>query len=60
MLRSVWDSTRLEAMRYVMVVPGREFDLLSGPLRQIEMIDAYLFQRAHAGNCDRLYEYVVI
>lgn len=35
-------------MRYVTMVPGREFDLLSGPARQIEMIDAYLFQRAHA------------
>ena len=47
-VRSVWDDTRLEAMRYVMVVPGHEFDLLSGSARQIEMIDAYLFQRAHA------------
>jgi hypothetical protein len=47
-VRSVWDDTRLEAMRYVMAVPGREFDLLSGPARQMEMIDAYLFQRAHA------------
>jgi hypothetical protein len=47
-VRSVWDDTRLEAMRYVMVVPGCEFDLLSGSARQMEMIDAYLFQRAHA------------
>jgi hypothetical protein len=46
-VRSVWDHTRLEAMRYVMMVPGHEFELLSGPARQIEMIDAYLFQRAH-------------
>src|SRR4029077_2720699 len=38
---------RLEAMRYVMVVPGREFELLSGPARQIEMIDACLAQRPH-------------
>jgi hypothetical protein len=29
-VRSVWDDTRLEAMRYVMMVPGREFALLSG------------------------------
>ena len=43
----VWDHTRLEAMRYVMVVPGREFGLLSDPARQLEMIDAYLFQRPH-------------
>lgn len=44
---SVWDHTRLEAMQYVMAVPGREFGLLSAPVRQIEMIDAYLFQRPH-------------
>jgi hypothetical protein len=47
-VRSVWDDTRLEAMRYVTMVPGHEFDLLSSPARQMEMIDAYLFQRAHA------------
>jgi hypothetical protein len=47
-VRSVWDDTRLEAMRYAMMVPGREFDLLSRPARQMEMINAYLFQRAHA------------
>jgi hypothetical protein len=46
--RSVWDDTRLEAMRYLMVVPGREFDLLLSPARQMEMIDVFLFQRAHA------------
>jgi len=28
-------------------VPGRDFGLLSTPARQIEMIDAYLFQRPH-------------
>jgi hypothetical protein len=44
---SVWDHTRLEAMQYVMAVPGRQFELLSGPARQIEMIDAYLLQRPH-------------
>jgi hypothetical protein len=47
-VRSVWDGTRLEAMRYVIMVPGRQFDLLVSPTRQMEMIDAYLFQRAHA------------
>jgi hypothetical protein len=36
-VRSVWDDTRLEAMQYVTMVPGHEFDLLSGPVRQIEM-----------------------
>jgi hypothetical protein len=44
---SVWDHTRLEAMQYVMAVPGRQFELLSGPARQVEMIEAYLLQRPH-------------
>ncbi len=44
---SVWDHTRLEAMQYVMAVPGQQFGLLTAPARQIEMIDAYLFQRPH-------------
>ncbi len=44
---SVWDHTRLEAMQYAMAVPGGEFGLLSEAARQIEMIDAYLFQRPH-------------
>jgi hypothetical protein len=30
------------------MVPGRQFDLLVSPASQMEMIDAYLFQRAHA------------
>jgi len=44
---NVWDHTRLEAMRYVMAVPGHKFELLSEPARQIESIDAYLGQRPH-------------
>ena len=44
-MRSVWDQTRLEAMRCVMTVPGREFELLIEPNRQLDMIDAYLLQR---------------
>lgn len=44
---SVWDHTRIEAMQYVMAVPGREFALLSAASHQIEMIDSYLFQRPH-------------
>jgi hypothetical protein len=44
----VWDDTRLEAMRYVVAVPGREFALLCEAARQLEMIDAYLFHRPHA------------
>jgi hypothetical protein len=46
--RSVWDHTRLEAIRYVVMVPGREFELLIEPTRQLEMIAAYLLQRPHA------------
>jgi hypothetical protein len=42
---------RLEAIRYVMMVPGREFELLSEPARQIEMMDAYLFSAPSRGNC---------
>ena len=44
---AIWDHTRLEAMRYVMVVPRREFELLGEPARQPEMLDAYLRQRPH-------------
>jgi hypothetical protein len=47
-VRSVWDQTRLEAIRYVVMVPGREFELLIEPGRQLDMIDAYLLQRPHA------------
>ena len=47
-VRSVWDQTRLEAIRYVVMVPGREFELLIEPTRQLDMIDAYLLQRPHA------------
>jgi hypothetical protein len=44
---TVWDHTRLEAMRYVMMVPGRDFGLLTAPGRQIEMMNGYLVQRPH-------------
>jgi hypothetical protein len=47
-VRSIWDQTRLEAIRYAVMVPGREFELLIEPARQLEMIDAYLLQRPHA------------
>ena len=46
-MASVWDHTRLEAMQYVMAVPGPKFELLSDAARQLEMVDAYLFQRPH-------------
>ena len=45
---SVWDHTRLEAMQYIIAVPGQNFGLLGEASRQMEMIDAYLFQRPHA------------
>ena len=44
---TVWDHTRLEAMRYVMMVPGREFELLGDPGRQSEMLEAFLRQQPH-------------
>ena len=46
-VRSIWDHTRLEAVRYVMMVPRREFERLGEPARQPEMLDAYLRQRPH-------------
>jgi hypothetical protein len=47
-VRAVWDHTRLEAMRYLMMVPGREFELLAEPARQAEMLEAFLRQQPHA------------
>ena len=46
-VRSVWDHTRLEAIRYLTMVPRPEFELLTSADRQIEMIEAYLLQRPH-------------
>ena len=46
-VRAVWDHTRLEAMRYLMMVPGREFELLAEPARQPEMLKAFLRQQPH-------------
>ena len=46
-VRSVWDHTRLEATRYLTMVPSPDFELLIGADRQIEMMNAYLFQRPH-------------
>ena len=44
---SIWDHTRLEAMRYLIAVPRREFELLGEPARQSEMLETYLRQRPH-------------
>jgi hypothetical protein len=46
-VRAVWDHTRLEAMRYLVMVPGREFELLAEPARQPEMLEAFLRQQPH-------------
>jgi hypothetical protein len=46
-VRAVWEHTRLEAMRYVMMVPGRDAELLIGPARQPDMMEAFLRQLPH-------------
>jgi hypothetical protein len=46
-VRSIWAHTRLEAMRYVMMVPKRDAELLIGPNRQPEMIEAFLRQKPY-------------
>jgi hypothetical protein len=46
-VRTIWDHTRIEAMRYVMMVPRRDVELLIDPVRQTEMIEAFLRQRPH-------------
>ena len=47
-VRSIWDHTRLEAMRYVMLVPGkREFELLAEPARQPQLLHTFLRQQPH-------------
>jgi hypothetical protein len=46
-IRSIWDHTRLEAVRYVTMVPRREYEPLADPARQPDMLDAYLRQRPH-------------
>src|SRR5258708_31536570 len=46
-VRSIWEHTRIEAMRYVMMVPRREVELLVDPVRQPEMLDAFLRRPPH-------------
>ena len=46
-VRAVWDHTRLEAMRYLIMVPGREVGLLAEPARQPEMLEAFLREQQH-------------
>lgn len=46
-VRAIWDHTRLEAFRYVAMVPGKNFEPLIAPARQQEMIDVFLRERPH-------------
>ena len=46
-VRSIWDHTRLESIRYVAMVPGGAFALLAEPARQPDILEAYLRQRPH-------------
>lgn len=46
-VRAVWDHTRLEAMRYLAMVPRREFELLAEPARQSELLEVFLRQQPH-------------
>jgi hypothetical protein len=44
---TVWDHTRLEAMRYVVMVPGKGCELLMRPSSQSDILDTYLRQQPH-------------
>jgi hypothetical protein len=46
-IRSVWAHTRLEAVRYLTMVPGRQIGLLIEPARQIEMFETFLRKQPH-------------
>ena len=46
-VRAIWDHSRLEAMRYLMALPRREFELLADPPRQSDMLAAFLRQQPH-------------
>jgi hypothetical protein len=45
--REIWRHTRLEALRYLALIPGRESALLTAPERQAEMVEAYLRLKPH-------------
>jgi hypothetical protein len=45
--REIWRHTRLEGMRYLTMIPGRDAALLTEPSRQAEMIDGFLRQQPH-------------
>jgi hypothetical protein len=46
-VRAIWEHTRIEASRYLMMVPRRDVELLVGAVRQTEMMDAFLRQAPH-------------
>ncbi|WFT99939.1 hypothetical protein QA633_43710 [Bradyrhizobium barranii] len=46
-VRAIWEHTRLEACRYVTMVPRRDVELLVSAVRQSEMMDAFLKQAPH-------------
>lgn len=46
-LGSVWAHTRLEAVRYITMVPGRQVGLLLEPARQPEIFDTFLRKQPH-------------
>jgi hypothetical protein len=46
-IRAVWAHTRLEAVRYLTMVPGRQIGLLIEPARQLEMFEAFLRKQPH-------------
>jgi hypothetical protein len=46
-IASIWDHTRLEAVRYLMAMRARQFELVAEPARQAEMLEAYLRQQPH-------------
>lgn len=46
-VRDIWRDTRLEALRYLTMIPGRDSELLTASARQTEMIDSFLRVRPH-------------
>jgi hypothetical protein len=45
--RAIWRHTRLEALRYLVLIPGRQSALLTAPPRQAELIESYLRVKPH-------------
>jgi len=47
-VRAIWEHTRLEAMRYVVMVPHRDVGLLFEPARQSRILKSFLRKRPHS------------